>query len=605
MSRYPPIGDYALIGDLHSTALVSKAGSIDWCCTPRFDTGSCFGRLLDWERGGYCAIEPQRGGRQTTREYLDNTLVLATTFKSAGGEARVLDCFTTRRGGALDPHRQLIRVIEGLTGEVELKLTIAPRFDYGELSPWIRRGGVQVWTAVGGDDGLVIWSDAELEQTDRHQVGCTVTVRGDERIRLSLVSARPEELDGRPDPLEPEEVDKRLDFTVAWWRRWAKDARQLDGARDQMTVRSAIVLKALTHAPTGAIAAAATTSLPEVAGGSRNWDYRFSWVRDSVLSARSLTELGFEGEADSFRRFIQRSSAGDAELLQIMYGVGGERRLTEEELDWAEGYRGAKPVRIGNAASSQLQLETYGELLNLAWRWHRRGHSPSDDLWRFLVELIDVACEKWDEPDCGIWEWRDNPKHFVQSKAACWSAIERGIQLADESMRRAPTRRWRKVQGEIERAIDRRGYDRKRGVFVQAFDAKAMDAAVLLLPQSGFVDYEDERMVRTADAIREDLDADGLLYRYSCDDGLDGKEGAFLPCSFWLAECYARQGRGDEAREVFDRAVQTANDVGLFGEEYDPASGEILGNFPQGLTHLSHIAAAVALAGGREPDGEG
>ena len=455
---------------------------------------------------------------------------------------------------------------------------------------------MQVWTAVGGNDGLVIWSDTELEQPEREQLGCTVTVRVGERIRVSIISSPPEELDERPDPLEPDEVDKRLDFTIAWWKRWAKQARPLEGPNYPAALRSATVLKALTHAPTGAIVAAATTSLPEAPGAGRNWDYRYSWIRDSALSSRSLTELGFEDEADGFRRFIQRSSAGDADKLQILYGVGGERRLAEQELDWAEGYRGAKPVRIGNSSIHQLQLDAYGELLNLAWRWHRRGHSPDDDLWRFLVDLVDAACERWREPDSGIWEWPGQPQHFVHSKALCWSAIERGVALADESMRRAPTRRWRKVQKEIAEAIESRGYDRDRGVFVGVFDRKEMDAALLLLPQAAFVDYEDERMVRTVDAVREELDADGLLYRYRRDDGLKGQEGAFLACSFWLVECLARQGRVEEAETAFDRAAQTANDLGLFGEEYDPGAGEILGNFPQGLTHLSHIAAAVALA---------
>jgi GH15 family glucan-1,4-alpha-glucosidase len=596
MSDCPPIADYALIGDCHSVALVSREGSVDWCCVPRIDDGSCFGRLLDRERGGYCSISPEGGAAVTGREYLEGTLVLATTFESASGEARVLDCFTMRRGGTHEPYRQLLRVVEGVTGHVDFTVTVAPRFDYGELTPWIRRAGIQVWTAVGGDDGLLIWSDAELEQPDRYELTAKVSVKGGERVRLSIVARSPEELDGRADALEPGEVDKRLDYTIRWWRRWVRDARPLDTHAYEGALRSAIVLKALTNAPTGAIAAAATTSLPETPGGERNWDYRYSWIRDSVLSARSLTELGFEKEADGFRRFIQRSSAGDAERLQILYGVGGERRLTEQELDWAEGYCGAKPVRLGNSSTGQLQLDAYGELLNLAWRWHRRGHSPDDDLWRFLVDLVDVACERWNEPDCGIWEWRPEPDHFVHSKALCWSAIERGVQLADESMRRAPTRRWREVQKEIREAIESRGYDRDRGVFVQAFDRKELDAALLLLPQVGFVKYDDERMVRTVDAVREELDADGLLYRYRRADGLKGQEGAFLACSFWLVECLARQGRVDEAEAAFDRAVQTANDLGLFGEEYDPKAGQILGNFPQGLTHLSHIAAVVALA---------
>jgi GH15 family glucan-1,4-alpha-glucosidase len=295
-----------------------------------------------------------------------------------------------------------------------------------------------------------------------------------------------------------------------------------------------------------------------------------------------------------------RSAAGHAEDLQVFYGVGGERRLSGEVLEGLEGYRGSSPARAGNDAGSQRQLDAYGELVNVNWRWHRRGHSPSDDDWRFLVSLINHAAEQWREPDRGIWEWPGEPDHFVHSKALCWSALDRGIRLADECMRRAPTRRWKQARDELRKAIERRGYDRKRGVYVQAFDRSELDAAVLLLPTVEFVDWDDERMLRTVGAIREELDAgDGLLYRYRRDDGLGGREGAFLCCSFWLVECLARAGELEEARWVFDRAVARANDLALFSEEVDPSSGELLGNFPQGLTHLSHISAAVALAEGR------
>jgi GH15 family glucan-1,4-alpha-glucosidase len=329
----------------------------------------------------------------------------------------------------------------------------------------------------------------------------------------------------------------------------------------------------------------------------RNWDYRYAWVRDSSFSSRAFVELGAVKEADAFRSFVMRSAAGHADELQVAYGVGGERRLGASRLEALEGWRRSSPVNVGNPAAAQRQLDVYGELVNLTWRWHRRGHSPSDDDWRFLVSLIDRAAEQWREPDCGIWEWPGKPDHFVHSKVLCWSALDRGLRLADECMRRAPTRRWKQARDELREAIERRGYDRKRGVFVQAFDRRELDAALLLLPTVEFVEWADERMVRTTAAIREELDAgEGLLYRYRRSDGLPGNEGAFLCCSFWLAESLAHQGDLQEARAVFDKVVASANDLGLFSEEIDPGSGELLGNFPQGLTHLSHISAAVALA---------
>jgi GH15 family glucan-1,4-alpha-glucosidase len=424
-----------------------------------------------------------------------------------------------------------------------------------------------------------------------------VRVAAGDRLRLLLRYSPPEQIDndGVSEP-DPEVLDRRLQETVSWWREWASKVN-LSAGDEAGTRRSALVLKALTYAPTGAITAAPTTSLPEVVGGKRNWDYRYAWVRDSSFSSRAFAELGCDDEADAFRAFIMRSAAGHAEELQVVYGVGGERRVRCQTLSGVEGYRGSEPVEIGNDAAGQRQLDAYGELVNLTWRWHRRGHSPTDDDWRFLVSLLDHAAENWSKPDQGIWEWPGEPDHFVHSKALCWGALDRGIRLADESMRRAPTRRWKKTRDEIRRAIERRGYDRKRGVFVQAFDRSELDAAVLLLPRVEFVDWHDERMTRTIAAVREDLDAgDGLLYRYRRDDGLPGREGAFLCCSFWLVECLARSDDLTEAREVFDQAVAKANDLGLMSEEVDPKSGELIGNFPQALTHLSHIDAAVALA---------
>jgi GH15 family glucan-1,4-alpha-glucosidase len=360
--------------------------------------------------------------------------------------------------------------------------------------------------------------------------------------------------------------------------------------------RSAIILKGLTHAPTGAIAAAATASLPESIGGTRNWDYRYSWIRDSYFTVRSLVQLGYVDEADGFRRFVERTAAGSADEVQVLFGLGGERRLFERTLEGIEGYRQSRPVRIGNAAENQLQLDVYGELLGLAWIWHQQGRSPDDDYWEFLVSLVNRAAREWIYPDQGIWEMRGRPRHFVHSKAMCWSALDRGIRLAQDTGRNAPLEAWRTERRKIRQAIEERGYDEQRGVFTQAFNIPGMDAALLLLPTTGFVDYKDQRMRRTADAIREALEEDGLLRRYAHgSDGIQDREESFCCCSFWLAECLAHQGRLAEARRVFERALGVGNDLGIYAEAFDPRSGRMLGNFPQGLTHLSLIAAAVAI----------
>jgi GH15 family glucan-1,4-alpha-glucosidase len=601
--EYPPIASYGLIGDCHTAALVGRDGSIDWCCMPRFDSGSIFGRLLDWERGGCCAIEPDGVVRSVQREYLKDTLVLVTTFHLEGGVLRITDCMEMRvNADAVDPHRRILRVLEAERGSVDVRVRITPRFDYGDLKPWIRHEGRQVYSAVGGDEALVLSGDLDLTEGDDHEVYAEATIRPGERTRLSLSFTRPEELDkDPPGAADAHELDRLLDGTVKWWRDWAKGIR-VEGPQAEDALRSASVLMALSHAPTGAIVAAPTTSLPEAVGSERNFDYRFSWIRDASLTVRAMADLGFDAEADRFRRFMLRTAGGSIEDLQVCYGVGGERRIDEDQLD-LEGYRGSRPVRVGNAASRQLQLDVYGELLNLTWRWHKRGNSPSDDDWRFIRDLVDAAVERWQEPDAGIWEWPGKPKHFVHSKALCWAAIDRGLRLAEECMRKAPERRWRKARNEIREAVEAEGYDERRGVFVQAFGEKALDASLLLLPTVEFVSYDDERMIRTADAIREELDDHGLIRRYNVDDGLKGREGAFVACSFWLAECYANQHRFDDAREVFDRTVACANELGLYSEEWDTRSEQMVGNFPQGLTHLSHIAAVVALYE-NEPKGE-
>jgi GH15 family glucan-1,4-alpha-glucosidase len=600
--RYPPIADYGFIGDGHSAALVSRSGSIDWCCMARMDFESCFGRLLDWERGGECVVAPEGEGWSVRRRYVECSLVLETTFSGPAGEVRLLDFFSMRAGGRERPHNQLVRIVEGVRGDVPLRVRVRPMFEYGMLEPWMRGHGDGLFSAIGGDLALVLWSDLPLELDGRTAVSGTAVIRAGERRRLSLRSVRSHRIyPGRPRRETAERIDQRLGRTLAWWRHWASQA---DGIpRDHPALRSAAVIKGLTNAPTGAIAAAATTSLPERIGGSRNWDYRFSWIRDSTFALRSLGALGFHKEAHGFRAFIERSTAGSPAQLQVAYGFGGEHRLTEILLDHLEGWRGSRPVRIGNAAWKQRQLDLYGDILDLAWASARAGGRPSADYWHFLRGVVDRVVDVWHLPDRGIWEIRGRARHFVYSKAMCWSALDRGLRLADlVEDATAPRDRWREAREAIRAAIETHGYDAKRGVFVQSFGDPALDASLLLLPRTGFVTHADPRMMRTVDAIRAELITPaGLVRRYDTaqlDDGMSGDEGCFLACSFWLVECLACQGRRDEARRLFDHVSSLANDLGLFSEEYDPHGREMLGNFPQGLTHYSHIAAAMALERG-------
>jgi len=590
----PDIADHAFLSDRRSACLVSRSGSVDWWCVPRIDASSTFGALLDAERGGHMSIRPV-AAHETERAYVEDSLVLRTSMRTRSGEVELTDLLALRRDGRVDGDGHLIRLVDGRRGTVRMGVEIAPRFDYGEVRPWVRRDAPNRHVAIGGDDALLIWSDVELE-TSEHALRGTFTVSAGERACFSLRYLRPHVLDAGIEDVDVERLEALARGTTAWWRRWRRSAHLAAHApRDPAVLVSAMVLEGLANGDTGAIAAAATTSLPEAEGGSRNWDYRFSWVRDSTLAARALAELGYDDAADAFRRFIQRSSAGHVDELQIAYGVGGERRLHEYEVSLG-GFQGSSPVRVGNAAAVQRQNDVLGELALLAWRWHRRGHSPDDDTWSFICDLADAAAQRWDEPDAGIWELRDRPEHFVHSKVMCWAALDRAIALAEECMRRGPVRRWARDRDRIARAVERHGYDRKRRTFRRAFGSDDVDGALLLLPHTGFLDVTDERMAGTVEAVMEDLDDRGLLRRYTAADGLPGREGAFVPCTFWLAECLAGLGRIDDAVAAFERAAATANDLGLFSEEYDPRRQRMLGNFPQALTHLSHIAAATEIA---------
>lgn len=594
---HQPIADYAMLSDCHSVALVSRQGSIDWYCSPHIDSPALFARLLDAETGGACYVGPDLDSAKwfVERRYLDRTMVLETTHYSDQGRLRVVDCLAMRAGGRTRPLRQLLRFVECLAGEVEVAIDIAPRFDYGTIPPWVRQHDDGSLTAVGGSEGISIWSDLGLERANRHDICARSRLTEGQQGVLSIVTHAPHELDdGAPEEIAAAEALDRLDTTARWWSDWC-DRREgghdgLDGA----ALRSALVLKSLVHAPTGAIAAAPTTSLPEIPGGDWNWDYRFSWVRDGWMTVRSLADAGFGEEADGFHRFIERSSAGAGHELQLMYGVDGRHRTPEFELPDLAGYRGAQPVRIGNAAQVQLQLDMYGYLLELTWQRLCQGAMVDEAFWRFVSELVDIVCRRWREPDHGIWELRGEPQHYTYSKVHCWVALDRGIALAHELGHTADVDidRWTTSRDDVREAIDNDGV--RDGRFVATFGADDVDAALLLLPEFRFVEPTDELMAATVDAVIDQLDDHGLIRRFRHSDKSE-TEGTFVACTFWLVERLMDLGRHGEAVGYFERAASTANDLGLFAEEYDATSGEMRGNFPQALSHLSHLAALRAL----------
>jgi GH15 family glucan-1,4-alpha-glucosidase len=600
---YPPIEDYALVSDCESTALVGRHGSIDWCCMPSMDAASCFGRLLDWRAGGHCSIAPAHPeGTTCSRHYVDGSMVLATCFQSPNGRVVLHDFFVLSG----DPSRHdeavhLARLARCESGELVLRVDVVPRFDYGTILPDIREARPGLYTACGSNQGLVFECSAPLTaRREQHAMAGDVTLRAGESLELSIRFLRPELLHETVQGWAPtnEPLAPRLEQTLAWWTAWEGAAPHAPHA-DPLTRRSAVALKALCFERTGAIAAAATTSLPEAPGGVRNWDYRFSWIRDSVLAVRALHALGFTREAARFSDFIERSAAGNAHQLQLMYGLDGRRRLTEITHDTLEGWRGARPVRTGNAAADQTQLDIYGSLLELAWLRHDREHPMDAPYWHFLVDAVDVTCQRWREPDHGIWEVRDAPRHFVHSKAMCWVALDRGIRLAQRHGCAAPLARWSAERDTLREDIDRHGYDDRMGVYHQSYGVGAADASLLLLPHFGYIAYDDPRMVRTTDWIVQELDRDGLLLRYASPDGLPDPEGAFVACTFWLAECLAKQGRAEAAERAYARAAGCANDLGLFAEEFGRGTEGMLGNFPQALTHLSQISARLALEQGQ------
>ena len=603
-SEYRPIGDYALLSDCHSTALVSSVGSIDWACLRRFDAGSTFARLLDHERGGYFSIIPGGQVLSSSRRYLDATMVLETTLELASGMVVFTDAFAMAIGGSDDPANVLVRRVECVSGSVDVEFTISPRFDYGTSHPWLRRHAEGIVSAVAGDDALVVQATVAVEL---HSDTCTITgsaaLSSGESFTIAARSQPAHQLD--PTPID--DPTALIDATVEWWRTWSSST-VAEGPYAALLERSALVLKALCCAPTGAIIAAPTTSLPEIRGGAANWDYRYCWIRDATLTLAALSIVGHHEVAQGFRTFVMRSAAGHGDELQIMYGVYGERRLPEIELD-LHGWRGASPVRIGNGAAHQTQLDMYGHVLDAVHVWHQEYHDLDQDEWVFLASLVEIATQRWDEPDQGIWEIRGAPRHFVHSKVMVWVAIDCGIRLvAEHGFDGVDLDAWSAVRDRIRHDVETEGVSPDGGHFVQSFGADEVDASLLQLALVGFVDANDPRMIETVRIIQSDLaSANGFIRRYRTPAAEPARpseesetvrgddEGVFLLCTCWLVQVLAMQGRVEEATELFERIVAVGNDVGLFAEEYDPATGEFLGNFPQAFTHLGLIAAADRL----------
>jgi alpha,alpha-trehalase len=592
-SQYPPISDYALLSDCHSGALVSKDGSIDWCAFHRFEARPVFARILDWGKGGFFRVAPA-DEYEVTRQYLLNTNVLETRFKTSNGVITVTDCLVVRVEEGHPDHR-LIRRVQCHEGEVPVKVKFEPRFDYGLTEPRVEVLGEDLAIAYGGPDALVLQTELPIGTADVSACDAARTLKEGDDALVALTWQLPQELE--PERLPRERILGELEGTIGYWQAWTERCTYHGPYRDEV-VRSALVLKGLTNSPTGAIVAAATTSLPEDIGGERNWDYRYSWLRDSALTLNALFSLGYTEEAHGYMTWLKRTTAGTAKALQIMYGAGGERFLPEIELGHLEGYRGSRPVRIGNAAAAQFQLDVFGELLDAAWHYRRNGGEIDDVFWDFLSRVGGAVLDRWQEPDQGIWEIRGEPRHFFYSKVMAWVALDRLLKLADLDERQGDLEGWSKGRDEIRELVERDGVDPETNAFLQSFgDGGKLDASNLMIPIVGFVDFDDPRAKATANGIADDLSAKGFVYRYVTDgmDGLSGDEATFAICSFWLVECLARAGEIDRARELFERLISFCNDLGLLAEEIDPHSGEIVGNFPQAFSHLGLIQAACAL----------
>ena len=579
------IEDYALIGDTRTAALVGRDGSIDWLCLPRFDSAACFAALLGDDGHGRWKISPAGEITRVHRRYRPGTLILETEFETAEGVVRITDCMLLS-----DAATEVARVVEGLRGSVRMAMELVLRFDYGRVVPWVRRLGGGI-SAVAGPDAVLVTCGVPTR-------GENMTTRADFEVREGqtvpfLLTWHPSE-QRAPGPID---VPGAVADTAAWWREWS-DRASVGGPWRDTVQRSLITLKALTYEPTGGIVAAPTTSLPEQLGGVRNWDYRYCWLRDATLTLLALLEVGYLDEARAWRDWLLRSVAGWPSDMQIMYGPAGERRLTELELDWLPGYEGSAPVRIGNAASQQFQLDVYGELMDALLQARESGLEPDEHAWRLQRSLLRFVEEAWQRPDEGIWEVRGDRRHFVHSKVMAWVAVDRAVRTAEEFGMPGDLDRWRRLRAEIHAEVCERGFDSERGTFTQSYGSRPLDASLLLLPAVGFLPPDDPRVVGTIEAIERELCVDGFVLRYptaESDDGLPPGEGAFLPCTFWLVDALAAVGRRDEATALFERLLGLCNDVGLLAEEYDPVRGRLVGNFPQAFSHIALVNSALML----------
>ena len=580
------IEDYALIGDTQTAALVGRDGSIDWLCLPRFDSGACFAALLGRPEHGRWLLAPDGEILGTKRRYRGDTLVLETEFETADGVVAVIDFMPPR---AIRP--DLVRIVEGRSGRVTVKMELIVRFDYGSIVPWVRRidGG---WAAIAGPDAVDLRTPVELVGKDLITTAEFVVEPGQQVPFLLTWHPSHQKVPETIDPIES------LGDTENWWNDWSGQCKADHPWRDAV-VRSLITLKAMTYAPTGGIVAAATTSLPEQLGGVRNWDYRYCWIRDASFTLSALIEAGYLQEARAWREWLLRAVAGDPSNLQIMYGIEGQRRLPEMTLKWLPGYEGAAPVRIGNAAHDQFQLDVYGELANAMYQSREAGLEPSPDAWAMVQFLIESVVERWQEPDEGIWEVRGPRRQFTHSKMMAWVAMDRAVRGIQTFKIDGPIARWQAVRDAIHAQVCRDGFDPDLGAFVQSYGSKHLDASLLMMPLVGFLPARDPRVIGTVEAIRRDLMTNGFVARYSPAEDVDGLppgEGAFLPCTFWLADNLALQGRREEAIELFERLLDLRNDVGLLSEEYDVKAGRLVGNFPQAFSHISLANAASNLA---------
>ncbi len=587
------IEDYALIGDCQTAALVARDGSIDWLCLPRFDSPACFAALLGTPENGRWRIAPAHAARSTRRSYRDGTLILETCFTSDDGEVTLIDFMPIRDSGA----PELIRIVEGKRGKVPMRMELIMRCDYGSIVPWVQscKGGI---TAIAGPDKLRLASDVKLRGEHLTTVADFTVSKGD-RVCFDLTWYPSHERD--PKPLQ---LLHALKETEKWWKQWSKRCKY-KGEWCDAVVRSLITLKALTYAPTGGIVAAPTTSLPEQLGGVRNWDYRFCWLRDATFTLFSLLHAGYLEEACAWREWLLRAIAGTPSNASIMYGVAGERRLTESELDWLPGYENSRPVRCGNAAHSQFQLDVYGEVGDMLYHSRRAGLKTEQPGWQLENALLEFLETAWQKPDEGIWEVRGPRRQFTHSKMMAWVAFDRAVKSAKQFKLDGPVKRWQQLAHTIHEEVCREGYNAGVGAFTQFYGSKHLDASLLMMALVGFLRADDPRVLGTVKAIEKNLlTPDGYVMRYNSDefvDGLPEGEAAFLPCTFWLADNYALQGRDKDARQVFEQLLKICNDVGLLSEEYDPRSKRLLGNFPQAFSHIGLINTAHNLTTKRGP----